>query len=286
VRDFSYERPKTLDEAVALLETPGVNAASLAGGTDLLIRLREDRPLVPSVIVDLKRVSELRSGIQEADDRIRIGAETVMTDIVGDKRVRRHFPALAEAAALVGSLQIRNRATLAGNICNASPAADTAPPLLAYGAVVVTYGPLGQRSLPIDEFFVGPRQTSLQRGELVTAIELPVPRHPSGSAFGRLTRRRGTDLATISVSVLLDGTGSARLSCGAVGPRPFVTTDDSGMLADPAASAAARNRVLARLTEPARPISDVRASASYRAAMLLVLSRRVTQIALARRQEG
>jgi carbon-monoxide dehydrogenase medium subunit len=286
VRGFSYERPSTLREAVTLLETSAAEPASLAGGTDLMIRLRDGRPPVPALVVDLKGVAELRSGIRQVAEVFRIGARTVMTDICEDDRMRRQFPALTEAAALVGSRQIRNRATLAGNICNASPGADTAPPLLAYGATVLTYGPGGERRLPIDEFFLGPRQTSLQGAELVTAIELPVPRRPSGSAFGRLTRRRGTDLATISVSVLLDETGSARLSCGAVAPRPFVTTDGSGVLCDPSASAAVRDRVIARLTEPARPISDVRASASYRTAMLQVLTRRVAGTALARRQEG
>ncbi|MFH0751895.1 MAG: FAD binding domain-containing protein, partial [Chloroflexota bacterium] len=120
---FEYARPGTLAEAVALLDAHGPDARLLAGGTDLVIRLR-DGTLRPSVVIDLKRIAELRPAIREADGRVTISATTVMTDIAADERVRRHFPALVEAAAVVGSVQIRNRATLAGNVCNASPAAD------------------------------------------------------------------------------------------------------------------------------------------------------------------
>ena len=136
MRTFTYARPATLAEAVATLEAHGPDARALAGGTDLIIRLR-DGSVAPSVVVDLKRIAELRPGIREGDGWLSIGATTVMTDIAADPRVAREFRALAEAAAVVGSVQIRNRATLAGNICNASPAADTAPPLLVYGAAVV-----------------------------------------------------------------------------------------------------------------------------------------------------
>ena len=137
---FAYARPATLAEAVALLEAHGPDARLLAGGTDLVIRLR-DGTARPVVVVDVKRIAELRPAIREADGRVTISATSVMTDIAADERVRRHFPALVEAAAVVGSVQIRNRATLAGNICNASPAADTAPSLLVYGATVVAAGP-------------------------------------------------------------------------------------------------------------------------------------------------
>jgi carbon-monoxide dehydrogenase medium subunit len=130
---FTYARPASLGEAVAVLDRHGPDARLLAGGTDLIIRLR-DGTVQPSVVVDVKRVPELRPGIVEEPGRLVIAATTVMTDVMADPSVRRHFAALAEAAAVVGSVQIRNRATLAGNLCNASPAADTAPPLLVYGA--------------------------------------------------------------------------------------------------------------------------------------------------------
>ena len=150
---FIYAKPATIAEAVSLLDAHGSDARVLAGGTDLIIKLR-DGTLRPAVVVDLKRIGELQPCISEVDGRVSISAAAVMTDIAKDSRVRRRFPALVEAASVIGSIQIRNRATLAGNICNASPAADTAPPLLVYGASVTAVGSGGIRRIPINEFFV------------------------------------------------------------------------------------------------------------------------------------
>ena len=285
MRSLGYERPETLDQAVALLETHGSHAKLLAGGTDLIIGLR-DGTLRPNVVIDIKRIPELRPAIRQVDGLFSISADTALADLAEDERMRMHFPALVEAAAVIGAVQIRNRATLIGNICNASPAADTAPPLLAYAAEVVTYGPGGPRRIPIDEFFVRPGETVLARGELVTAIELPVPRRPAGSAFGRLTRRRGADLASVSVSAAIDGSGRTRLGFGAVGPRPLLATDDSGVLADPATEPTVRASLLARLAMVASPISDVRASREYRMSMLALLGQRVLGAAITQRAEG
>ena len=186
MQTFDYVRPATLAEAFALLEAHGDQARLLAGGTDLIIRLR-DGTVRPALVVDLKRIPELRPSIHEADGRLVISATTVMTEIAADERIRHRFTALAESAAVVGSVQIRNRATLGGNICNASPAADTAPALLVYGAVVVVLGSSGTRRIPIDEFFVRSGQTTLRRGELAAAIELPLPTGPTGSVHQRRT---------------------------------------------------------------------------------------------------
>ena len=153
MRAFSYARPGTLDEAVALLDEYGSDARVLAGGTDLIIRLR-DRTLTPRVVVDIKRIPELAPSIERVDGVLRISAGTTMTDVLGDVIVRRSFPALAEAASIIGSVQIRNRATLVGNQTNASPAADTAPTLLIYGAVLVLASARGERRVPLDDFFV------------------------------------------------------------------------------------------------------------------------------------
>ena len=153
MRPFAYERPTSLPAAVALLTDLGPDARLLAGGTDLIIRLR-DGTIQPRVVVDLKRIAELDDGIRDSDGGLTIGARSTMTAIAADPRIRHDFQALAEAAAVVGSVQIRNRATLAGNICNASPAADTAPALLVYGAIVVVAGPAGTRRIPIDDVFV------------------------------------------------------------------------------------------------------------------------------------
>ena len=186
---------------------------------------------------------------------------------------------------MVGTSQIRNRATLAGNICNASPAADTAPPLLVYEAVVVARGPAGTRRVRIADFCTGPGRTALTPGELVSSIEVPVPGRRSGSAFARLTRRRGADLATVSVSALVEASGVTRLGYGAVGPRPLLVTDDSGVLADPGADRAEKVSTLSRLAAAATPISDVRGSREYRTSMLLVLSQRVLATAISRGAE-
>ncbi|HEY7133031.1 MAG TPA: xanthine dehydrogenase family protein subunit M [Candidatus Limnocylindrales bacterium] len=274
MRPFAYERPTALRDVVGLLGEHGSGARLLAGGTDLIIRLR-DGSLRPDVVVDVKRVAELDGEIREAGARVRFGALTTMTDIVASARVRRDYPALAEAALFVGSVQIRNRATLAGNMCNASPAADTAPALLVYGAEIVARGPGGSRRLPLDAFFVRSGETTLNPGELVEAIELPVPDGPRGSVHLRRTRRRGHDLASVTMAVSVGRDGRTRLAYGSVGPRPVVVVDDSGTLADPAAPEDAKRERLDTLFADARPSpTSMRASPEYRLAMLRVLGLR------------
>jgi len=279
---FEYARPATLAEAVALLGAHGPDARILGGGTDLIIRLR-DGTLRPSIVIDLKRVVELAPAISDGNGRLIISATTVMTDIAEDPRIRGHFLALAEAAAVVGSLQIRNRATLAGNVCNASPAADTAPALLVYGATVVAAGPAGERRIPIDEFFVRSGLTTLAPGELVTAIELPVPQPHMAAVHVRRTRRRGHDLASVTLCCGVDEAGVTRLAYGSVGPRPVLFVDESGVLADPAAPTAAKAPILERMFADASPSPrSMRASPEYRLAMLRVLGARALQAAIER----
>jgi carbon-monoxide dehydrogenase medium subunit len=281
VRSFDYVRPETLDDVLAILAEHGPAARLLAGGTDLLVRLRLGH-IQPAVVVDLKRVTALRGDIVDTDGAIRVGARTTMTDLIEDVRVRRRFPALVEAAKVVGSVQIRNRATLAGNICNASPAADTAPALLVYGARVNVIGAAGARQVPVADFFVGPGKTVLGRGEIVESIDLPVPDRPTGAAFGRVTRRKGVDLATINLCCLVSEPGPVRFAYGAVGPRPFVVDDETGALSAPAPDEGAITAAIDRLVAEARPISDVRGSREYRSAMLAVMTRRTWAIATSR----
>jgi carbon-monoxide dehydrogenase medium subunit len=278
---FRYARPESLAEAVALLAEHGPEARLLAGGTDLLVRLRHGRH-TPRLVIDLKRVSELRDDIRETGAGLRVGALAVMADLIEDERIRAHFPALVEAAGTVGSVQIRNRATLAGNLCNASPAADTAPALLVYGAAANIAGPRGARRVPVRDFFRGPGQTVLERGELVESIDLPVPQEKTGAAFTRLTRRRGVDLATVSACCLVNASGEALLAFGAVAARPLLFEDHTCLLADPQTGEAEKETVLKQLVARASPITDLRASRQYRQAMLLVMSRRALQAALAR----
>ena len=281
MRSFAYACPGTMEELLSLLNEHGPAAKLLAGGTDLMVRLRSGRVL-PRIVIDLKRVKTLRPDIVEANSSLRVGARTVMTDLIQDQRIRRHFPALVEAAGVVGSVQIRNRATLAGNICNASPAADTAPALLVYDAVANIAGLHGARCVPLRAFFTGPGRTVLERAEVIESIDLPLPEGPQGAAFGRLTRRRGVDLATINLCCLVKPSGETRFAYGAVGPRPFLVEDDSGVLANPKSSPAERDSALKELIAHAAPISDLRGTREYRLAMLLAMSRRTLATAIER----
>jgi carbon-monoxide dehydrogenase medium subunit len=287
MQPFAYARPDTLAEAVDLLVRHRAGARVLAGGTDLVIRLR-DGSYAPSVVVDVKGVPELAPGIRPTPDGgLWIGATTTMTEIAADPVIRRDVAALAEAAAVVGSVQIRNRATLAGNLCNASPAADTAPALLVHGAIVVTAGLQGSRRVPLDAFFVRSGVTTLEPGELVAAVELPRPSSRIASAHERRTRRRGHDLASVTAACGVDDQGVVRLGFGSVGPRPVVRVVEGGPLADPGTSDADRDALLATLLEGASPsATSMRAGPEYRLAMLRVHARRALARALDRRASG
>lgn len=285
MRPFSFERPTSLAEAVALLAAdPG--SVALAGGTDLVIALR-DGSVKPTRVVDIKRIRELNDEIRVEGDRLVIGARAVMEDIAADPRVRRDFTALAEGAAVVGSVQIRNRATLPGNICNGSPAADTVPALLVYGASVVCAGPEGERHVPLDDFIVGPGVTGLRPGELVTAVELPLPAAPTGATHLRRTRRRGHDLASVTMAVLVGSDGTTRIAYGSVGPRPLLVADTTTELAAPTTPVERRLELLQPLLGLARPsATSMRASPAYRTAMLRVLALRGIDEATRRLRAG
>ena len=282
MRAFAYERPTHLADALGLLADQGSDARLLAGGTDLIIRIR-DGSIQPRTVVDIKGVAELERGIREVDGYLSIGARTVMTDLLHDERIRRDYAALAEAAAVVGAVQIRNRATLAGNICNASPAADTAPALLVYGARVVATGPSGVRTIPIDAFFVRSGVTTLEPGELVSALELPLPSGPRGAVHVRRTRRRGHDLASVTLACLIEPGGVTRLAYGSVGPRPILAVDETGVLAGQSVPDDAKtDRLTALLADAAPSPTSMRASPEYRLAMLRVLGLRAVRRAIER----
>jgi CO/xanthine dehydrogenase FAD-binding subunit len=286
MRAFAYERPTHIEDAVALLGKHGAEARLLAGGTDLIIRLR-DGSMEPRLVVDAKGIGELDGEIGATDDRVSIGALTVMTDIAAHELIRREFEALAEAAAVVGSVQIRNRATLAGNVCNASPAADTAPALLVYGATVVASGPAGERRIPIDGFFIRSGVTVLSRDELVVAIELPRPTIRRRAVHVRRTRRRGHDLASVTLTVAVSEDGVTRLAYGSLGPRPVLVTDDTGGLADPAVPDRAKMQLLENLFGAASPSPrSMRASPDYRLAMLHTFGVRALATAIERLAAG
>ena len=276
MRPFDYARPSTLDDAFELLSAADGDARALAGGTDLLVGLRNGA-IRPRVVVDLKHIRELAPVIRADGEGMSIGANTVLAHLTASEDLRRDFPALVESAAVVGSVQIRHRATLAGNLCNASPAADTVPALLAYGADVVICGPRGERRVRVEDFILGPRETALTVGEIVTAVILPTPTPGTGAAFARLTRRRGVDLAILSVCCLVDPEGEVRFGLGAVGPRPFLVRDSAA-----AGVGSAADERFAALLAKASPITDVRASRDYRQAMITVLARKTLATAIER----
>ena len=271
-----YERPESLEEATRLLvEEEGSHA--LSGGTDLAVAMRHGKA-EPRVVVDLKGIPELASSITRLNGGFRIAANTVMTDLEQDEDVRRELPGLVEAAEVVGSVQIRNRATLAGNLCNASPAADTPPVLMALGASLQLQGSGGQRSLSIDDFFVGYRQTSMEPGELITAITVP-GREMSSSAFLKLGVRRAMEISIVCVGAMveLDDAGrisSAGIGLGSVAPTTVRATNSEAVLigCEPSPDLFAEAGRLA--ASDCSPIDDLRASGEYRRAMVPVLVRR------------
>lgn len=279
---FAYARPDSLGEVFTLLRANGDQAKVLSGGTDLIVGLRH-AAVRPELVVDLKRVSGLPDTVVAGEDDIHVGARATVVDLLSVITPLGEHPALVSAGRALGSIQIRNRATLAGNICTASPAADTMTPLLIYRAVVHTIGPEGARSIPIEDFVTGPRRTALQEAEIVSSIRIPRPTPGTGSAFTRLTRRRGVDLATINLSCRVDPDGTTSFAFGAVGPRPFRVIDESGTLAAPDASTEEKEDAWRAVLSAATPITDVRASKEYRLAMLKVAAKRILGEALAMR---
>lgn len=283
MRSFEYVVPKTIKEAVALLQERG--AAVLAGGTDLLLRMK-GREYGPRIVVDIKRIrgfDELRT--TPKGDLV-IGPVVTMRQIERAGEVRRDFQAIAQGAEVVGSVQIRNRATLVGNVCNAAPSADTSPGLLALGARVRIAGPAGRRSLGLDHFFTGPGQTALKRGELVTGVALPAVGPRTGSAYVRHTTRGAMDIAAVGVGVALtladDGKVCEKMAIalGAVAPTTMRARAAErlvrGLTITPQLIAAAAEKA----ADEARPISDVRASAGFRRELVRVLTGRMIETAL------
>ncbi len=273
----SYCRPRTVSEVLAALAGAEGHGRILVGGTDLLVHLRKD-PFAPTVIVDIKSVNDFPPAVEIGDDAVRFGPTARMSEISGDPFIADRLPALGASARVVGSIAIRNRATLIGNICNGSPAADTAPALLVYGSTVTVNGPSGERMMPLADFFLGPGQTQCGPDEIVIRIDVPIPDREHRSAFQRLTRRRGVDLATVSVAASVDTDGRIVLGLGCVGPTPLLTEASPPVdLSDPDAIEGA----VEELVSIATPISDVRAARDYREAMVRLLAVRAVQAAAA-----
>lgn len=274
-----YYRAATTAEAVAALASEPSGSRVLVGGTDLLVAVRH-RSIEPTLLVDIKGVRDLVAPIAVDDEGITFGPTATMSDVVAHPVVRDWFPGLVEAAVLVGSVAIRNRASLIANSANGSPAADTSPPLVALDASVTISSVSGERTCRLSDFFLGPRKTQCGPGEMVTSLRVPRPAAGSSSAFERMTRRRGVDLATCSVAAVVGEDGGVTVGLGAVGP----TTLTGGPVAlFDMSSTEQLEQALDALLSSATPIGDVRAGRRYRSAMLRVLAKRAVHRAAARR---
>jgi aerobic carbon-monoxide dehydrogenase medium subunit len=284
VKEFEYLQPATIQQALEWLNTYRGQARVLAGGTDLYLRLRKG-VFLPDYVIDLKRVPSLDYITPNRGGGVQIGPITLQADVAHSALIQQLYPALAEAAGWVGAVQTRNRATLVGNLCNASPAADTAPALLSYDAQVSIASQQGERTLPLLEFFVGPGKTALQDNELVAEIRLPPPPPQSGAAFFRRTRT-AMDIAVVCGAALLqlsNGTcQNARIALGAVGPTPLRATRAEAALRGQALTEQVIEEAGRLAAEEARPIDDVRSTAEYRREMVRVLTRRCLSQATAR----
>jgi carbon-monoxide dehydrogenase medium subunit len=285
VRRFELALPRSVDECLAVLGTRGGQAVVLAGGTDLLPQLK-NALLRPPWVVDLSGVAELRAVRDAAGGGLRIGAAVTARALEQDERVRARYPALAESAALIGSLQVRHLATLGGNLCNAAPSADMAPPLLALEAEAVIAGPAGQRRVPLAAFFQGVRRTVLAPDELLVELAIPAPPARSGGAYLRHTPRRELDIAVVGVASQLtldDGTcRQARIALAAVAPTPVRATAAEEALRGQRITPALIERAAELAQQAAAPISDQRGSADFRRHLVRVLTRRTLATALAR----
>ncbi|MGE5302501.1 MAG: FAD binding domain-containing protein [Alphaproteobacteria bacterium] len=285
MKSFEYFAPQSFKDAASLLHRYGSKATLLAGGTDLSLRL-ERRVVDPGVVVDLKKIRALR-GIKLDRQGLTIGALTLMDEIASSPSIKARYAIIADAAAVVGSIQTRNRATVGGNLCNASPAADTAPPLIALAACARIASSRRQREVPLEEFFVGPGKTCLQPNELLKEIFIPSPALKSGSSFQRCTRT-AMDIALVNCAVFLslaskqEMVRDVRIALGAVAPTPVRAKSAETSLIGKIVDQGAIERAAELAAGGVYPIDDVRSSASYRREMVRVLTRRALEEALNR----
>jgi CO/xanthine dehydrogenase FAD-binding subunit len=273
--NFSLHRPRTLEETLELLaEHEG--SRLMAGGTDLLILLREG-DVRAEHLIDLGSVEELRY-IREDGGTVHIGAATTHDQLLNSEIIAAKAPILGEAVASIGSVQIRNRGTIGGNLCNASPAADTVPPLLVLDAEVTVTSSETLRTFPLIDLFIGPKMTSLALGELLTEISFRVPPRGSGASFHKLGRRKGLTLSVVNAAAYLTLDGStcidAGVALGAVASTPLRMHAIEAMLRGEALSRQLIEASASACSNLVRPIDDIRASAEYRREMSRVLARR------------
>ncbi len=281
----SYTAPATVDEAVKALASAGGLAKVLSGGTDLLVQMKSGR-LKPDMIVDTKHIPGM-IGIREEGDFFVIGAATPGVMISGDERLERAWPGIVEGVDLIGSTQIQGRCSIAGNLCNASPAADSVPPVIAARATAVIVGPNGRREVPVEAIVTGPGQTSLTKGELVVEFRIPRPKPRQSDAYLRFIPRTEMDIAVVgcAVNVTLgpDGTCTdARVVLGAIAPTQLIVAGAAEALIGHKLTAETLARLDAAAQAVCRPITDKRGTIEYRTKVAGVLARRAAAIAFER----
>lgn len=278
--EFEYARPETIQEAIAILNEHGTGAQVLAGGTDVVAGLR-DGLTTPGILVDIKGIAGL-SGIEREGGILRIGALATFTDLIESEFTQTRVPLLHEMAMTVASVGVRNRATITGNICSAVPSCDSGPVLLVLDASIHVTGPNGERTIPIAEWFTGPKMTALGSAEIVTSVSLPIPQEEHGAAYVKLGRYRGEDLAQASVAVLAPPDNEYRVAFGAVAPTPVRAPKIEELLKGKILGDALIDDAKKLVPDETAPIADIRASREYREHMLPIMFERGLKAAVAR----
>jgi len=286
---FEYHAPASVGEALALMAKFRDTARYVAGGTDLLIAMKR-REAVPEHLINLKGVAELQ-GITSDNFGVRIGALTTLAEIERSEIISKQYVPLKDAVDVMASIQVRNLATIGGNLCSAIPSADTAPPLIALNASVKLVGPQGERTVPVEEFFIGPKRSVRQTQEIMTEIEIPKPDPASSGCYLKLMRRHAMDLALVGVAACLTLDSDrklctqARVGLGAVAPTPIRAPEVEAHLVNKAIDETVVTEAAQISGTQCRPISDLRASLEYRCSMVEVLMARALKEA-ARRITG
>jgi carbon-monoxide dehydrogenase medium subunit len=287
--DIQYLAPRTLDEAVGAFAAANGAARILAGGTDLLVQMRAGT-VRPGLIVDIKKIAEMTSIEETADGGFRIGAAVPGAVLADHPKFGKAWPGVLEAINLIGSTQVQGRASAGGNLCNASPAGDSVPAMLAAGATVTVQGPNGRRELPVEAIPAGPGRTNLAPGEILVSFTLP-PRPPgSGDAYLRLIPRTEMDIAVVGCGVSLtmqNGTcTAARVGLGAVAPTVLLVADAAKALVGSTLDEAALEAAAAACRAVCRPIDDKRGTIVYRTKIAGVLLKRTVAIAAERAERA
>ncbi|MBT6285999.1 MAG: xanthine dehydrogenase family protein subunit M [Rhodospirillaceae bacterium] len=280
-----YEAPQSLDAAVALLAGANGGGKILAGGTDVLVQLHAEM-IEPDVLVDIKNIADVRQ-ISEEAGAWRVGAAVPGMQVIDDAGFSKAWPGVCEGVALIGSVQVKGRASIGGNVCNGSPAADSVPGLIAADAVATIIGPDGTREEPVENIVTGPGKTSLGEGEFIVSFGFPARPPHSGDCYLRLTPRTEMDIAVVGVgaNLTLDDSGvctAARIAVGAVAPTPLLVADAAAALVGTTVGDAAMEGMIAAVRAACNPISDKRGTKEYRIKTAGVIARRAVEKALER----